>query len=117
MIRKSNPKRNDSAAKPQKQAISSKEALLASSAELKLLLGNKFDKMKTTQSKYLQPRFRPTAIKTSHLEEGDTTIDSRSPIEPDALQPLNMDLPKKSLNVERYSQKVVGCTSLRKPNY
>jgi hypothetical protein len=80
MIRKSNPKRNDSIVKPQKQVISSREALLASSAELKLLLGNKFDKMKTTQSKYLQPRFRPTAIKTSHLEDVDTTIDSKCPI-------------------------------------
>lgn len=65
----------------------------------------------------MKSRLRIPALKTSTIEDGETTLETKPLQDADKLGPLDTNIASRSNNLQRYSQKIVGQASLPKPDH
>lgn len=117
MNRKPGRKTADSVPKTQRLILNSKEALLASSSQLKQLLASKFEPIPKNKNNYTKSRLHMPALKTAAFDDQETTLETKLPIEAEKLAPLDINIPSRTHYLQRYSQKIVGPASLPKPKH
>lgn len=98
-------------------SLSSKEALIASSSQLKQLLGHKLNKIKNNPQKHLQTRLRIHPAKNITLEPIDTARDLQTVYETERLKDLDFNSGHPTRNQQRYSHKILASTQNSKSNH